>query len=233
MRKNHCSSWRSSTTRAAALAAPVDHLLVGQHRGVLRAPVDRGLLAVGQPAVEQLQEDPLRPAVVARLVRAELARPVDRDAPRAHLLLEGRDRRLGGLARVLAGLDRVVLRRQAERVVAHRVQHAHAVAAPEVRHGVADAVVLQVPHVGLARRVRQHLEHVGARGPVVLVGHLPGALVRPDVLPLRLDRARVVTVLGHAARRLAPGRRGPSHRHERVAAAEPEGRSRAVIAPRR
>ena len=71
---------------AAALAAAVDHLLVGQHRGVLRAPVDRGLLAVGQPALEQLQEDPLGPAVVARLVRAELARPVDRDAPRAELL---------------------------------------------------------------------------------------------------------------------------------------------------
>ena len=38
------------------------------------------------------------------------------------------DRLLGRLARVLPGLDRVVLRRQAEGVVAHRVQHAVAVA---------------------------------------------------------------------------------------------------------
>ena len=69
--------------RAAALAAAVDHLLVRQHRGVLRAPVDRGLLAVGEALLEQAQEDPLRPAVVARLVGAELAVPVDRDAPLA------------------------------------------------------------------------------------------------------------------------------------------------------
>ena len=110
--------------RAAALAAAVDDLLVGEHGRVLGAPVDRGLLAVGQPALEQLQEDPLGPAVVARLVGAELARPVDRDPPRAHPLLERRDRLAGRLARVLAGLDRVVLGRQAERVVAHRMQHA-------------------------------------------------------------------------------------------------------------
>src|SRR5260221_6643747 len=45
----------------------------------------RSLLAVGQPAFEQLQEDPLRPPVVARLVGAELAGPVDRDAPLAKL----------------------------------------------------------------------------------------------------------------------------------------------------
>ena len=108
---------------------------------------------------------------------------------------------------MLAGLDRVVLRRQAERVVAHRVQHAAAGAAVEVRHRVADGVVLQVPHVRLAGRVRQHLEHVGLRraGDLV-VGDLPGALALPDLLPLGLDRARVVAVLAHGARRLARAR---------------------------
>ena len=33
---------------AAALAAAVDHLLVGEHGGVLGAPLDRRLLAVGE-----------------------------------------------------------------------------------------------------------------------------------------------------------------------------------------
>ena len=206
MRKNHCSSWRSSTARAAALAVPVDDLLVGQHGGVLGTPVDRGLLAVGQPALEQLQEDPLRPAVVARLVGAELARPVDRDAPAAELALEGGDRLLRGLARVLAGLDRVVLRGQAERVVAHRVQHPHAVAAAEVGDRVTDAVVLQMPHVGLARRIREHLEHVRAWRPIGVIRDFPGAFALPDLLPLALDLVRLVTVLGHEARRLASAR---------------------------
>src|SRR5206468_2970418 len=102
--------------RAAALAAPVDHLLVGENRLVLRAPVDGGLLARREPALEEPQEDPLRPAVVLGLVSAELARPVDRDAPVAELALEARDRLVGRLARRAAGLDRVVLRREAEGV---------------------------------------------------------------------------------------------------------------------
>ena len=49
---------------AAALAAAVDDLLVGEHGLVVGAPVDRGLLAVGQAALVEAQEDPLRPAVV-------------------------------------------------------------------------------------------------------------------------------------------------------------------------
>ncbi len=194
---------------AAALAGAVDDLLVGQHGGVLGTPVDRGLLAVGQPALEELQEDPLGPAVVARLVGAELTRPVDRDAPGAELALEGLDRGLGGDARVHAGLDRVVLGRQAEGVVAHRVQDAHAVATAEMRDRVSDRVVLQMPHVGLARRVREHLEHIGARRAVVLVGDFPGALAFPDRLPLAFDLVRLVTMLGHWARRLASSARNP------------------------
>ena len=136
--------------RAGALAAAVDDLLVGEHRLLDRIPVDRGLLLVGEPMLEQLQEDPLRPAVHARLVRAELARPVDRDAPAAKLALELLDRGVGRVARMLAGLDRVVLGGQAERVVAHRMQHAPAAAAVEVRDGVADGVDLQMPDVRLA-----------------------------------------------------------------------------------
>ena len=169
-------------------------------------------LAIGQAALEELEEDPLRPAVVARLVGAELARPVDRDPPLAELALEGGDRRVGGLARVLAGADRVVLGRQPEGVVAHRVQHAHALAAAEVRDGVADRVVLQVADVRLAAGIGQHLEHVGLVAPVGLVGDLPRALVGPDALPARLDLARVVAVgLGHVeAPRIGRGPRRPS-----------------------
>ena len=98
-------------------------------------------------------------------MRAELARPVDRDAPLAELAAELGDRRVGRVARVLAGLDRVVLGGQAERVVAHRVQHAPAGAPVEVRDRVAHRVDLQVADVRLAARVREHHEHVGVRRP--------------------------------------------------------------------
>ena len=125
--------------------------------------------------------------------------------------LERRDRLRGRVARVLAGLDRVVLGRQAEGVVAHRVQHARARAAVEVRDRVAHRVVLQVPHVRLARGVGQHLEHVGLRRAVaVVVGDLPGALALPDRLPLGLDGVRVVAALGHGSAEVSAGAAGPA-----------------------
>ena len=52
---------------AAALAAAVDYLLVGQDGLVARAPVDVGLLPVGEPGLKEFVEDPLRPAVVVGL----------------------------------------------------------------------------------------------------------------------------------------------------------------------
>ena len=104
-------------------------------------------------------------------------------------------------ARVLAGLDRVVLGRQAEGVVAHRVDDPEAVAAPVVGHRVADRVDLQVADVGLPRGIGQHLQHVALRLRLVEarlagVGHLPGALPLPHLLPAALDLLRVVAVHG-------------------------------------
>ena len=194
--------------RARALAAPVDDLLVGQHGLLDRVPVDRRLVAVGQALLEQAQEQPLGPAVVLGLVGAELPRPVDRHAPAAELALELGDRGLGGLTWVLAGADGVVLGRQAERVVAQRVQDPVAVAAAEVRDRVADGVDLQVPDVGLARGVGQHLEHVALGPPVVLVGDLPGALVGPHLLPAGLDLPGVVAVVHPRENRVGRWRSG-------------------------
>ena len=188
---------------AAALAAAVDDLLVGEHGGVLGAPLDRRLGAVGEPLLEEAEEDPLRPAVVLGRVGRQFARPVDRDPPLAELALEGGDRALGRDPWRLAGFDRVVLRRQAEGVVAHRVDHLEAVAAAEVGDRVADRVALEVADVRFARGVGQHLQHVGLRLRVVVagltrVGDLPGLLLSPDLLPLALDLFGVVA--GHGAR---------------------------------
>ena len=182
---------------AAPLAVAVDHLLVGQHRLVDGAPLDGRLAAVGQPGLEQPQEDPLRPLVVLGLARRDLARPVDRPAHPLHLLADRRDVLPRGDGRVLAALDRRVLGRQAERVVAHRMHHAPAVAAADQRDDVAHRVVLDVPHVQLAGRVRQHLQHVHQPRLVLAglrVGHLVDALVLPDGLPFGLDCCGVVSI---------------------------------------
>ena len=187
--------------RAAPLAVPVDDLLVRQHRLVLRAPVDGRRALVRQAAVEQLQEDPLRPVVVLRIGGRQLARPVDRPAHPVHLLADLRDVAADDVAGRLAGADGGVLGRQPERVVAHRVQHQVAVAPLEVRDDVAHRVVRHVPHVEVARRVREHLEHVAVRPPVRLrvggVRRLEGSLGRPHGLPAGLDRLVVVALGRH------------------------------------
>ena len=182
----------------AALAAAVDHLLVGEHGLVVRAPVDRGVLAVGQAPLEELEEEPLRPAVVGGLVRRDLAVPVDRPAHAVHLFADGGDVPLGDETRMLALADGRVLGREPESVIAHRAQDAKAHPAADVREDVAQRVVLDVPHMQLARRVREHFKDVR-----VLLVHLAGAprvrdveraLALPRGLPLQLDRLRVVSL---------------------------------------
>ncbi len=84
-----------------ALAAAVDHLLIGQHRLVVGAPVDRTRLAVGQPPLEHLQEQPLVPVVVRRVTRVERPVPVERTRVPPHRLPLLRD----VLVRPVLGID--------------------------------------------------------------------------------------------------------------------------------
>src|SRR5207244_12782440 len=87
---------------AAALAAPVLHLLVREHRLVVWTPVDRRGLAVGVSGLEQLEEEPLRPAVVLGIVRREFPRPGDRPADQPHRPADGLDVALDDDAGMLA-----------------------------------------------------------------------------------------------------------------------------------
>jgi len=63
--------------RIAALAAALlaHHLLASQGGVALGAEVDRALLAIGQPLIIQLEEQPLRPLVVLRLAGDRLVLP--------------------------------------------------------------------------------------------------------------------------------------------------------------
>ena len=183
---------------AAALAAAVDHLLVREHGLVVGTPLDRSGLAIGETGVVQLQEQPLRPAVVLRLRGRDLARPVDRPAHALDLAADGGDVALGHVPRVPTLADGGVLGREAERVVAHRAQDGVPAPPPHVRDDVAERVVEDVTHVQLARRVRQHLEHVGLaavdRRRVARVRGDEGVGLVPDLLPLALDCVGVVCV---------------------------------------
>jgi hypothetical protein len=167
--------------RAGAPPAAVDHLLVGEHRLVDRVPVDDLRLAVGDALFEHLQEHPLVPAVVRRVAGGDLARPVDREPHRLHLLLHRGDVVVGPLRRRDPVLHRGVLGRQPEGVPPHRHQDVPALHPQVPVHHVVDGVVAHVPHVQLPGRVGQHrdaveLLPVGALDRAIDVACLPRGL---------------------------------------------------------
>ena len=180
---------------AAPLAPAVHDLLVGQHGLVLGAPVDVAALAVGQPALEEPQEQPLVPPVVLRVAGLQPARPVERrrvPAERRRLRL---DVLVGPVDGVRVVPDRRVLGGQPERVPADRVQHVLAAQEVVPGHRVADGVRLGVPHVQVARRVR---EHVGQVEPLARVRRVVAGAERLDRIPVRLpfvlNVARIVAL---------------------------------------
>ena len=181
----------------AAPAVALGHLLIGEHGLALGTPVDGVLLAVDEPALPQLLEDPLAPLVVVGLAGLHHAVEVVGEAHALHggerlvHVLVGPGRSLGVV------LDGRVLGRQAEGVEADGVQHIEAAHAGLARHGVADGVVARMSHVQVARGVREHLEHVllGLGGVRV---HGKEVLLVPRLHPAGLDGPRIVG--GHLAR---------------------------------
>ncbi len=212
----------------AALAAAVDDLLVGEHRLVVRAPVDPARLAVGEALLVQLEEQPLVPLVVLGIARVQHPIPVERGAVALHRLPLLLDVVVGPGARVDPALDGRILGRQAEAVPADRVQHVEALQPPVARDDVTEGVRLGVTHVQVAGGVREHVEHVFARARVGGVVGRERAQLIPPRLPLLLDAREVVlvrgvVVLGHRTlirqvpdraprQRSAGGRRDPSSR---------------------
>ena len=181
-----------------ALAIAVDHLLVGHDAHVLGAPVDGRLLAEREPRLEELQENPLRPLVVARIGRRELVPPVEHPAEPPQLPTERLDILGDELARMRADRQRVVFRMDAERVETDRLEH---VVPAEPLESAVDVGAGEREHVAhvqpFGRRVREHHEVVERSIGPVDVG-LVAVLARPPLLPLGLDGRRIVVRhLGH------------------------------------
>ena len=152
------------------------------------------------PGVEDLQEDPLRPAVVGDVGGRDAAPRVVAEPERPQLAAHVRDVRLGGDPRVLAGLHRVLLGREAERVVAHRVQDvvpAHPLEAgvdvgADVAERVADVEARRRSGTGTCRarrasRGRRPRRSPRASGPS---GSAPRRCARPPSGPATSPRSR-------------------------------------------
>jgi hypothetical protein len=183
----------------AALALAINHFLVRQHRAQRGAPVHRDLGLIGQPALIELEENPLRPLEVVRVGRGDLAVPVVGETERLELLAEAGDVALRGHARMRAGLQRVLLRRQAERIPAHRMQHIEPLHPLVAREDVRRRVALGVAHVqARAAGVGEHVEDVVLR-PIRhrFIRRAERLVLRPERLPLFFDRMK--RIHGHVA----------------------------------
>ena len=177
----------------AAPAFTVDDLLIREHRAARIAPVDRRFLLVGETLLVEKLKEPLRPAVVLGTTGHSLAAPIV-GKPHAHLLalhvLDVGIRPVGGLHAVL---DRGVLRRHAESVEAHRMQHVAALHLLETRDDVADRIVAHMPHVQIARRIREHFEHI-VLGLRAVDLRLADVVLLPLLLPFLFDFLRSISL---------------------------------------
>ena len=148
-----------------------------------------------EPGVEDLEEDPLRPAYVVDVGGGQGAALVVGQTQATQLAAHIGDVFFRRDARVLAGLDCVLFGGQAEGVVAHGVQDVVPVHAVEAGDGVGCDVAQGVSDVqSLTRGVGEHVEEEerGALGEVA--GQVAHGVVRvessaliPQVLPLRFD----------------------------------------------
>jgi len=175
---------------AATLADAADDLLVRKAHLAARAPVDRHLHLVGEAGLVELQEDPLRPLVVLRVGRRDLAVVVEREPEPLQLRAESLHVFFRDDRRVDAVLDRVVLGRQPERVVADREQHVVALHAPlardDVHRGVRARVADVQPRPGRVRELDQRIE----LRPLVRFVRGERVDFVPVPLPLLFDCAR-------------------------------------------
>ena len=178
--------------RAAAPAAPVDHLLVGQHGHVDRVPIDRRFLAIDEAMRIEVEEQRLLVAVIVRLAGGDLAAPVERETQALQLRLHVGD----VLARPAAGVHALfhggVFGGHAEGVPAHGMQHLKALHRLVAGQYVAHGIVAHMADMDAPRRIGKHLQHIGAGLGTGIIGAEALGLV-PRSLPAPVGHGRIET----------------------------------------
>ena len=172
---------------AAALASAAHYLLVCKNALAGGAPVDRHLLFVGEPVLEELDEYPLSPLVIIGIGGIDLTAPVEGETERFDLLFKALNVVVRYLFRMYLVLYRVVFGRQSERVPAHREQHVVALKAALARDYVQRGIGARMSDVeSLSGGIRE-LDKREIFGLGVIVARLERLFLIPYVLPFFFD----------------------------------------------
>ena len=184
--------------RTAAFTVTVfpPHLLARQRSVATGAKIHRRQGAVGQPVLEQLDEEPLRPLVIFGVGGDRLAPPVEHRTHAAQLHPHALDVGIRPLFRVDVALDRRPFCGQAKSVESHGEHHVIALHAHVAGAGVARRHGVPVADVKIAGGIGQHGQGVvlGARGIDISVVQPVGF---PTFLPFGFDGGGIV-LWGHS-----------------------------------
>ena len=168
------------------------HLFIGEHGLVDGIPVDRGFLAIGQARFEELQEQPLGPAVVIAVAGGHLPLPVDRQPQLVQLAAHGGDVLVGPDAGIHPPFDGGVLGGQAEGIPPHGVKHLAAPQPLHPGHHIGDDVIAHMAHVQVPGGVREHRQGIEALLTGFQFRGVVQPLLLPGPLPVRLNRLGLV-----------------------------------------
>ena len=177
---------------SAALTLAVDDLFVGQDRAQGRAPIDRHLCHIGQAALVEFEENPLRPAIVVGVAGRNLPVPIIGKTQGLDLTPKGRDIVSRCFTRVRARLNRILFRGQSERIPAHGMQDVQSPHALIAGQDIGCGIAFRVSDVQSGgTRIREHVQDVVFLLATVDLG-AEGFLFPPVPLPFRLDDAWLI-----------------------------------------
>ena len=144
--------------RATALAVTVfaPNLFARQGGVAMRAEIHRRHLAVGQPVLVQLDEEPLGPFVIFGISRNRLAAPVEHGAHRAQLFAHVVNILIGPHFRMDAAFDGGVFSWQTESIETDREQNVVTLHAHEAGTRIRGGHGIPVTDVQVAGWIRQH-----------------------------------------------------------------------------
>ena len=177
---------------AAALANAVDNFFIRQYTLTAGAPVDCHFLLVCQSLLEQLQENPLCPLVVARVRGVDFTVPVKGQTQCLELALKACNIALGDLSRMYVVLDGKVLGRQTECIPAHRVQNVVALHAALSCDDIQCGVGTRMAYVQTcAGRIRKFNQRIKLRLGIIRCCS-KSLLIVPGFLPLCFNGFKIV-----------------------------------------
>src|SRR4029453_13263398 len=179
--------WPAHHRESANFAFSVDDFLVCQNSAEFRAPVHRHVSDISEanfvriltaisrnrlglicsriePGIVNLEKNPLRPLVITSIGRVDLTLPVVGKTNSLELVLEASHIFARRDCRVLATFDRVLLRRETERVPAHRMQDIESTHALVTRDDIRGSITFGMADMqACAARVGKHVEDVKFR----------------------------------------------------------------------